>query len=153
MRRKSLLFAEKWTTSLLGLTIKLLVKLEIPANAMYPLNTRVPHTYQFLMIYKWIIIWNIQFRAYMPWFSCFICCFSHKISSWIECQLCKYPRETKVEKCNHPYNTSPLLTAGRGKPALLRQIIAQGMSMGESCSKFCHSALLNLKCWKIPLDS
>lgn len=44
MRRKSLLFAEKWTsTSVLGLTMKL-VKLEIPANAMYPINTRVPHT-------------------------------------------------------------------------------------------------------------
>lgn len=62
MRRKSLLFAEKLTTSasLLGSTIKFLVKLEIPANAMYPLNIRVPHAYQLLMIYKWIIIWNIQ---------------------------------------------------------------------------------------------
>lgn len=62
MRRRSLLFAEKLTTSpsLLGSTIKFLVKLEIPANAMYPLNTRVPHAHQFLVIYKWIIIWNIQ---------------------------------------------------------------------------------------------
>lgn len=62
MRRKSLLFAEKLTTSksLFGLTIKLLMTLEIPANAMYPLNTRVSHIYQFLMIYKWIITSNIQ---------------------------------------------------------------------------------------------
>lgn len=55
------------------------------------------------------------FRAHMQWISCFICCFSHKINSWIECQLCKYPQETKAEECNHSYNTSPLPHSRQGE--------------------------------------
>lgn len=46
MRRKSLLFAEKLTTStsLFGLAIELLVKLEVPANAIYPLKPESHNT-------------------------------------------------------------------------------------------------------------